>query len=109
MFNATKIFIFLIVYIHMCVTQSLKLACRLRQITNSNDSVDVPTYDRIIAIGDVHGSHDGLIEILSHAGLLLGDGSCKWKTSVTSTLVIQMGDIVDRGIYSASISVQMCS
>jgi len=48
---------------------------------------------RIIAIGDIHGSIDGLKSILKITGLI--DGSSKWIGGKTQLL--QTGDYMDRG------------
>ena len=48
---------------------------------------------RIIAIGDIHGSIDGLTTILKATGLI--DGSHAW-TGGKATLM-QTGDYMDRG------------
>ena len=49
---------------------------------------------RVVAIGDVHGSIDGLTSILGEAGLIDTNGS--W-TGGSATL-IQLGDLLDRGV-----------
>ena len=49
--------------------------------------------DRIVAIGDVHGSYDKFVALLSGTGLV--DESSSW-TGGTSHLVL-VGDLVDRG------------
>lgn len=48
---------------------------------------------RIVAIGDIHGSIDGLTRILTTAGLIGADG--KWTGGRTH--LIQTGDYMDRG------------
>lgn len=48
---------------------------------------------RVLAIGDIHGEFDGLVEILRVAGLI--DEELEW-TGGTTTLV-QTGDFLDRG------------
>jgi hypothetical protein len=48
---------------------------------------------RIVAVGDVHGSLDGLVEILTASGLI--DGRRHWSGG-RATLV-QVGDLLDRG------------
>jgi hypothetical protein len=50
--------------------------------------------NRIIAVGDVHGSFDGLVEILTDAGLI--DGSRHWKGG--DATLVQVGDLLDRGV-----------
>jgi hypothetical protein len=48
---------------------------------------------RVVAVGDVHGSLDGLLGVLRASGLV--DASGRW-TGGTATL-IQTGDVTDRG------------
>ena len=50
---------------------------------------------RVVAIGDVHGSLDGLVSILQAAGLI--DAARHW-TGGSATLV-QTGDVTDRGAH----------
>lgn len=64
---------------------------------------------RIVVIGDVHGSYDGMMEILYKAGITKSLDECKWKKSPVldktsdvrinnnNTILLQIGDIVDRG------------
>lgn len=49
--------------------------------------------NRIIAIGDIHGSIDGVTSILKVAGLI--DGANKWTGG--KTVLVQTGDYMDRG------------
>lgn len=66
---------------------------------------DVPnnSFKRYVIIGDIHGSSNGLREILDGAGVLEKEEGnemhCKRSLSPLSmeTVVIQLGDIVDRG------------
>ncbi|HVF37366.1 MAG TPA: metallophosphoesterase [Sphingomicrobium sp.] len=48
---------------------------------------------RIVAVGDLHGDHDAWLAIARGAGLV--DGKGRWTGG--RTLLVQMGDIVDRG------------
>ena len=48
---------------------------------------------RIVAIGDVHGNYEGLVEILEAAELIGEDGS--WSGG--DTTLVQLGDFLDRG------------
>ncbi|CAM9826070.1 unnamed protein product, partial [Ectocarpus fasciculatus] len=51
----------------------------------------------IVAIGDVHGEASGFKQILRNAGIIPGD-ECTWAAQPgKGTLLVQMGDIVDRG------------
>ena len=49
--------------------------------------------ERIVAIGDIHGSYDGLTTILKRAGLV--DEQLKWSGG--RTVFVQTGDYTDRG------------
>jgi hypothetical protein len=48
---------------------------------------------RVIAIGDIHGSYDGLTTILKRTGLI--DDQLRWSGGRTT--VVQTGDYTDRG------------
>ena len=54
---------------------------------------------RIVAIGDLHGDHDAWLAIARAAGLV--DSKAKWIGG--KTVLVQLGDIVDRGPDSLSI------
>jgi hypothetical protein len=49
--------------------------------------------ERVIVVGDLHGSYEGLVTILDMTGLI--DQDRHWSGG--STTLVQMGDIVDRG------------
>jgi len=51
-------------------------------------------HDRIVAVGDVHGSYDGLVTILKKSALI--DDKNRWVGG--NTLLVQTGDILDRGV-----------
>lgn len=51
------------------------------------------TDDRIVAVGDVHGSYDGLTTILRTAGIIDEDGH--WSGG--GATFVQTGDLLDRG------------
>ena len=48
---------------------------------------------RIIAIGDVHGAFDAFVDILQKSQVI--DDKQKWVAE--NTILVQTGDIVDRG------------
>jgi hypothetical protein len=48
---------------------------------------------RVVAVGDIHGSYEGAVEILSANGLIDADG--RWIGGETT--LVQTGDILDRG------------
>jgi len=50
--------------------------------------------DRIVAVGDVHGSYDGLISILRRAELI--DADSQWIGG--DATLVQTGDLFDRGL-----------
>lgn len=68
-------------------------ACRLLQ--QSSDGA----VGRIVVIGDIHGSHRGLREILLAAQVIDSLESCTWSKKIANaaTILVQMGDLVDRG------------
>lgn len=69
---------------------TIALLCGLLLVTPST-SAQVP--GRIIAIGDIHGSIDGITSILKVTGLI--DNNRRWIGGKTQLL--QTGDYVDRG------------
>jgi len=60
------------------------------------DSCAITTKERIVAIGDVHGAYDRFVAILRAAGLV--DGRERWSGG--RTVLVQTGDMVDRGADS---------
>ena len=59
----------------------------------------LPPSSRIIAIGDIHGDFDALLKALLKAGVIDRQGN--WIGD--KTIVIQLGDVLDRGGRSGSI------
>jgi hypothetical protein len=55
------------------------------------------THTRLVAMGDLHGCYEGMLEVLFHARVTKGIHECEWSTDASNTTVVQMGDIVDRG------------
>lgn len=55
----------------------------------------------IIAIGDLHGSLEALIEIVRYAGLLETQWESGWAGG--NTIVVQTGDVIDRGPSSLEV------
>ena len=56
-------------------------------------SCEIDRVDRIVAVGDIHGAYDRLVQILQTAGVL--DGSLRWSGGTTH--LVQVGDVLDRG------------
>lgn len=54
-----------------------------------------PSVKRIIAIGDIHGDFNALYKALLKANLIKTNGD--WDESNRDTIVIQLGDLLDRG------------
>eukprot|EP01036_Dinobryon_divergens_P036455 gene36455-47466_t len=52
---------------------------------------------RIVVIGDVHGHYSTMLIDLFLANITVSDTNCEWKSQSVKTLLVQMGDIVDRG------------
>lgn len=55
---------------------------------------------RFIVIGDIHGAYDMLQDILVVAKISTKDAPCEWHSGTTDTILVQVGDMVDRGLYS---------
>src|SRR5262245_6425040 len=55
--------------------------------------------DRVVAVGDVHGAYDRLIEVLKTAGVI--DAGERWSAGTTH--FVQLGDVVDRGSDSRKV------
>jgi hypothetical protein len=58
-----------------------------------------PATDRIIAIGDIHGDFDALVKSLLKSGVVNNRGD--WTGG--STVVVQLGDVLDRGGRSSGV------
>jgi hypothetical protein len=54
---------------------------------------DLRTTERVVAVGDVHGSYDGLAAILRTAGII--DARARWSGG--RAILVQTGDVLDRG------------
>lgn len=76
------------VYGHLASIEQIP-ACK---IASSKDPMR-----RIVTIGDVHGSLLGLQEDLFFANVTTSLDSCEWRPEAVDTVVVQVGDIVDRG------------
>jgi hypothetical protein len=83
------------------------MACQIAHLAKScpasDDESTCNESERLVVIGDVHGSAAGLLELLHAAGItttasVSTDGSCQWKDQPEyGTVLVQVGDIVDRG------------
>jgi hypothetical protein len=58
---------------------------------------------KITVIGDIHGDYDGFLEILFHSNITISNKSCEWKKNDIGILLIQTGDIVDRGAKTVDV------
>jgi len=52
-----------------------------------------PRHDKIVAIGDVHGSYSGLVSVMKETALI--DDENRWIGG--NALLVQTGDLLDRG------------
>jgi hypothetical protein len=59
----------------------------------AESACDLGGVARVVAVGDVHGTHDGFLEVLRLAGLL--DAKGRWRGGRAH--LVQTGDILDRG------------
>jgi hypothetical protein len=59
--------------------------------------------ERLIALGDLHGDYNAFRDLMSEAGLI--DASGNWTGQ--KTVLVQMGDIVDRGPKSRDIILRL--
>lgn len=86
----------------------IPLACELRmkyeQCTSEEGAHNLPEKSdnrRVVAVGDVHGSHVGLLEVLYQANVTSARDSCTWRPQGTGeddgVVLVQMGDLTDRG------------
>lgn len=93
----------------------------LTSLTTSNFLPEEPEEPRVVVVGDIHGDLDGLLEVLGHAGVISSYNgvTCNWfdHDSVVSRgnsvggegggqrlILIQMGDIVDRGRNTSAVA-----
>lgn len=60
----------------------------------------LPASEKIIAIGDLHGDFNALLIALTRSGIIDSQGS--WIAN--STIVVQVGDILDRGGRGSSVT-----
>lgn len=109
----------LFLYYNYCYSiENIPLACELKKHndecilstqSDSNSDIKQSCIDnelssdnrRVIAIGDIHGSYIGLLELLYYSNITISINECIWKPQVNidhkGTILIQVGDIVDRG------------
>jgi hypothetical protein len=73
-------------------------ACRAISFLKGKDtSSDNNEFKSVVVIGDVHGEYDGLLENLKNANITKDISTCEWNEETKQTLLVQVGDIVDRG------------
>lgn len=75
-------------------------ACRAISLLKGKDTLessDNNEFKSVVVIGDVHGEYDGLLENLYNANITKDTSTCDWNEATKRTLLVQVGDIVDRG------------
>ncbi len=77
----------------------LLAALAAAQPAAASEACEISGVERIVAVGDVHGAHDRLVEILFTAGVL--DARQRWSGGRTH--LVQVGDILDRGADSRKV------
>lgn len=83
----------LLVRIAIIVLWTVSAICAVPNVARAATDCDIDTVERVVAIGDVHGAYDRLVEILRTTGLI--DQRQRW--SGARAHLVQLGDIVDRG------------
>ena len=89
-------------------TSGRPLACQMKdrheqctQDERENYQPEQHDNRRVIAIGDVHGSYTGLLDLLYNANITVSRDQCNWREqgdkSDQGVILVQVGDIVDRG------------
>jgi hypothetical protein len=72
---------------------AIVLAAGPRASLSGASSCEVTGVERTVAIGDVHGAYDRLVDILQTTGLV--NDQLRWTGGTTH--LVQTGDVVDRG------------
>jgi len=62
-------------------------------VSSSEEKKSEPVYERVVAIGDIHGDFKKLMKLLRTANLV--DSKGNW--SAKNTILVQTGDLIDRG------------
>ena len=83
-----------------CELASRHQQCRLDE-TGRLCLPDLSDNRRLVAIGDIHGSYAGLLELLYQAQVTSSPESCLWReqgpNKEDGVVLVQVGDLVDRG------------
>lgn len=92
-------FIFLVIALQLNQNFAQNAICKL-----VNEKAVQSSDPRIIAIGDLHGMFASFKKILQQAGISSADDPCVWSKpsspSARPTVLVQLGDLVDRGVES---------
>ncbi len=57
--------------------------------------------ERIVAVGDLHGDYDAFVSIITDPELGIADDELHWTAGRTH--FVQLGDVMDRGLYAKDI------
>ena len=83
-----------------CELASRHQQCRVDE-TGRQCLPDLSDNRRLVAIGDIHGSYAGLLELLYQAKVTSSPESCSWREQgpkkEDGVVLVQVGDLVDRG------------
>jgi len=83
-----------------CELASRHQQCREDE-TGSQCLPDLSDNRRLVAIGDIHGSYAGLLELLYQAKITSSPETCTWReqgpNKEDGVVLVQVGDLVDRG------------
>ncbi len=76
-----------------------------RDFTTSPAILDQPTFTRLLALSDIHGGYDRMVQLLMRAGLLAAVPSSptavEWSGGDVTLVVI--GDLIDKGTQSIEV------
>lgn len=71
--------------------------CHRTSLLRGPPDLSTANYTRIVVVGDVHGALNGLLAVLNAATVTASPEKCEWSSTAQRVLVVQTGDVVDRG------------
>ena len=76
-----------------------------RDWNRSPPVIELNTHAELIALGDVHGGYERLVNLLSRAGLIKPDGQSPvgYSWSGGDRLLVSVGDLIDKGDHSIEV------
>lgn len=71
--------------------------CHRTSLLRGPPDMSAANYSQIVVVGDIHGALNNLLTVLHAADIVASPGKCEWSTTARSVLLVQTGDVVDRG------------